>query len=274
VTVRTARGLHTGIRRAARRFGPLVALCAVFLFGPLVVGGDPMMTDTAQVRAAPSWAHPFGTDAFGRDVWVRFWHGGARAVSRTLMTAGCALICGLAWAVVVPVRGPARWLFDRAAAALLAIPGLMLALASAAVLGHAREIAVFAAVAFAQAVWLAAVLAERGRWLEREPFMEAARALGAGETWLMRRYRLPALLDAALTLFPAVLAAVLLQTAALYYLGIGGSPGLPDWGLMLYEGRQVYRDAPWVAAAPGLGIALLVACALRAGDARPSAGTV
>ena len=63
-----------------------------------------------------------------------------------------------------------------------------------------------------------------------------------------------------------IFAYTILNSAALSFLGLGGEPGVPDWGVMLYEGRQAFRNAPWIAAAPGLGITLVVILVNRAAD--------
>src|SRR5262249_19293075 len=98
-------------------------------------------------------------------------------------------------------------------------------------------------------------------------YVEAARGLGASLSRVLLRHVLPNILSTLLAYTAVIFAYAILNSAALSFLGLGGEPGIPDWGVMLYEGRQAFRIAPWIGAAPGLAITLTVILLNRAADA-------
>jgi peptide/nickel transport system permease protein len=103
-------------------------------------------------------------------------------------------------------------------------------------------------------------------------YIEAAKGLGVEQGRIIFRYVLPNVMVTVVAYTGVIFAYALLNSAALSFLGLGGEPGIPDWGVMLAEGRQAFRLAPWVAAAPGAAITLTVLLANRAADAMSKAG--
>ena len=97
-------------------------------------------------------------------------------------------------------------------------------------------------------------------------YMDAARGLGASRFRLIAIHIVPNILTTILAYMGVIFAYAILNSAALSFLGLGGDPGIPDWGTMLYEGRQAFRSAPWIAAAPGLAITLTVIVVNRAAE--------
>lgn len=202
--------------------------------------------------APPSWAHPFGTDWFGRDVLSRVMAGGRAswAVATLALAAGGTLgtLLGL---VAGYFPGPGASLLLRAADALLAFPPVLLALLLAVLLGPgvpgvAVALALFNLPYFAR-------LAHAGTLeLRTREFVLAARSLGAGPGHILLRHALPNLASPLLVQATFSLATSLLAEAALSYLGLGVPPPHPTWGRMLGEAQTHLFRSPWPAVFPGL----------------------
>lgn len=241
---------------------PLIVWLVFVFAAPLVAPVDPMRTDTAHQLQPPTGDHPLGTDLLGRDVLSRALYGG----QHTLLIAALATVIALVPGIAVGLLSLAM---DRAVGvivnALLAFPGLLLALLVMTLLGHgAWPLAL--ATGIMQIAPCARVTRAAALSVRKSGYVEAARSLGASRWRLTRAHILPNIAATVLAYAAVIFAYAILNSAALNFLGLGGEPGLPDWGVMLYEGRQAFRGAPWIAATPGLAITLTVILANRAAD--------
>lgn len=219
---------------------------------------DPLAVEPANQLASPSWAHPFGTDLLGRDVVSRFLQGGLR----TLLVAGSATLIAIASAVALRLACLSIGKFGMALIkmldqALLAIPGLAVALTVTTLAGNG-ETGVIAATSISQIAPFLRVLLVAESQARLTGYVEASQAIGGTGAHIWRSHLAPTMLPVLLAYAGVVFAQAVLMSAALNFLGFGGEISAPEWGRMLYEGRQVMRVAPWVAIAPGLGITLLV----------------
>jgi peptide/nickel transport system permease protein len=149
--------------------------------------------------------------------------------------------------------------------ALLAFPGLLLAMAVVAVLGPGMS-SVAIAVGLAAAPAYARVARSAALEVRTQPYVQAARALGGSEWHILVRHVLPNAAAPLVAVAATQLGWILLNGAALTFLGLGAPPGTPDWGAMLNEGRWYLRDAPWVSGFPGLALTLTVLAANLLGD--------
>ena len=236
----------------------LIALIVLLaIAAPWLARADPRAA-VAEPLQEPSGVHWFGTDLLGRDVFSRTLYGGRRM----LIVAALALLVTVPPGVLIGVLAgyAGRW-GDAALMALvdamLAFPSLLLALALVALVGRGTvQIAVAVGVAgvptYAR-MTRAAVLEARSR-----PFVEAARALGASPVGIMVRHIVPTVAPTLAAFAGVSLSWALLNSAALTFLGYSGDISAPDWGVMLAEGRAVFRTAPWVALAPGVALSALV----------------
>ena len=241
-----------------RRWHVTILIFAVLFLLPAIAPSDPMRTDATAVLQPPSSAHFWGTDYLGRDVFSRTLHGGSRTAGIAVMAFLLAVIPGLALGVL------AGWSSSTAEALILAIlngllglPSLLMALVLLTVFGQgslqiamATGIAQIAAYALFTRVLVKNVL--------QTPSVEASRSMGATWSHLLRYHVLPGIFNPAMSYSSAVFAYVLLNSAALNFLGLGGEPGVADWGVMLADGRQSFRQAPWVALPPGIAISALI----------------
>jgi ABC-type dipeptide/oligopeptide/nickel transport system permease subunit len=228
---------------------------AFIAVGPVLTTVDPMRTDTAAVFRAPDWNHPLGTDGLGRDVLSRMLHGGQRSLLVALIATGVAWVPGLIGGILATthLERPILVLTD----ALLAFPSLLLALVVMTLLGRGST-AVAAAVGLAQVAICVRIVRAAIIAVQSAGYIESALAAGASRYWLLRHHLLPGIQPMLAAHLGVLFSYCLLNSAALSFLGLSGEVGMPDWGVMLAEGRAALRAAPWVALAPGIGITITV----------------
>jgi peptide/nickel transport system permease protein len=262
------RAWRVGRRRPAALAGAaVVALFILIAVGaPWVATTDPVRTDWSQIRKAPSWAHPFGTDDLGRDGFSRVVWG-----ARISMQAGVFSIL-LAMALGVPVglvagyyRGALDQLIMRLTDAWLAFPFLILAIGLVTILGPSLTNATLAIGLGATPTYIRLT---RGLVLstKEEDYVQGARALGAGDLRLMARHILPNVASAILVQATVAIPTAIIAEAVLSFLGLGVQPPAPSWGTMLNAAQQFLEQAPWMAYWPGLAIFTLALSFNLAGD--------
>jgi peptide/nickel transport system permease protein len=263
---------HRAWRVARRRPAALVGAAVVALFivmalgAPWIVTADPLRTDWSQIRKAPSWAHPFGTDDLGRDGFSRLVWG-----ARISMQAGVFSIL-LAMAIGVPVglmagyyRGALDQIIMRLTDAWLAFPFLILAIGLVTILGPSLTNATLAIGLGATPTYIRLT---RGLVLstKEEDYVHGARALGAGDVRVMGRHILPNIVSAILVQATVAIPTAIIAEAVLSFLGLGVQPPAPSWGTMLNAAQQFLEQAPWMAYWPGLAIFTLALSFNLAGD--------
>ncbi|GAB4574051.1 MAG: ABC transporter permease subunit [Anaerolineae bacterium] len=244
----------------------LAIVAATSLLAPLLAPHDPYSTFEGQAIMPPSRQHLLGTDSLGRDVLSRTLWGGRQTLLTALMATAIAVIPGLCMGIVAGFAG--GWV-DRLILALLdvllAFPGLLLAMAIIAATGTG-QLQIAAAVGITGLPAYARMIRAAVREIRNAPFVEAARAVGASHLRILVYHLLPNIRPIALSFAGVSLSWAVLNGAALAFLGLGGDPATPDWGIMLNEGRAVFRIAPWVALPPGLAITVTIFAVNRLAD--------
>ncbi|MCC6613490.1 MAG: ABC transporter permease [Anaerolineae bacterium] len=260
-------------RRMPWRALTILALIVLFVIAPAFAPYDPMATAPTDQFLPPSAAHWLGTDQFGRDVLSRLLHGGQRTLAIALIAALLALSVGIplgllaAWQPASGRGAALSWLpslLNSLIEALFAIPGLLLGLVTITLIGSG-PLPVAIAAGISQIAPVARLIQVAGRGALISPYVEAARAIGADEARVLFRHALPNIAGQIAAASVLAFSYSLLNSAALSFLGLGGALGDPDWGAMLYDGRQAFRIAPWVGIAPGIAITLMVWVADRLG---------
>jgi len=262
------RAWRVGRRRPAAVVGALIVLLFVVtaIGAPWIATADPLRTDWSQIRKAPSWTHPFGTDDLGRDGFARVVWG-----TRISMQAGVFSIL-LAMSIGVPIgllagyyRGALDQLIMRLTDAWLAFPFLILAIGLVTILGPSLMNATLAIGLGATPTYIrltrALVLSTK-----EEEYVHGARALGAGDVRVMVRHLLPNIASAILVQATVAIPTAVIAEAVLSFLGLGVQPPAPSWGTMLNAAQQFLEQAPWMAYWPGLAIFLLALSFNLAGD--------
>ncbi|MEE9615799.1 MAG: ABC transporter permease [Anaerolineae bacterium] len=259
-------------RPLLRQPATLAALAWLTLAGlgaglaPFLAPAGPLAADTTRGLLPPGPGGPLGTDLLGREVLARLLWGGRWTLGMGLLALAVAVGLGLPTGMVAGTfGGRTEAVLMRLVDALLAFPSLLLAMAVVALLGPGVG-SVAVAVGLAAAPAYARVARSAALEVRAQPYVDAARALGGSEWRVLVRHVLPNAAPALVAFAATQLGWVLLNGAALNFLGLGTPPGTPEWGAMLVEGRGYLRDAPWVSAFPGLALTLTVLAANLVGD--------
>ncbi|MEU9332574.1 ABC transporter permease subunit [Streptomyces sp. NPDC048290] len=217
---------------------------------------DPLALDTARRLEPPSWSHPFGTDALGRDLLARVGHGALDTLTLALALTAFSLLTGVALGLLPRLSGPI-------ADTVNAVPPVLGALLVTALAGRGPGTPALAVAAVAWAPLAAhtsALLAQERASLH----ITATRALGASPWYLLRHELLPAILPPVTRHALLRLPGIALTLASLAFLGLGAQPPDPEWGLLLAENQPYAERAPWAVLAPAAVLALLGALAVSA----------
>ncbi|MEU6563010.1 ABC transporter permease [Nocardia nova] len=250
--------------RLARRPGFVAALVIVgwviaSAFLPsLFTSRDPYATAPAERLLPPGATHLFGTDDVGRDLWTRTLYGSALTVQAALIAVGIALVAGLALGLVSGFfGGAADSVIMRGVDVLLAIPGLLSALAIVTALGFGT-IPVAIAVGVGILPGFARTTRSEVLRVKTLPYVEAARAGGASWLRILLRHVLPNSWGPVLALSVLDFGTAIIAVAALSFLGFGAAPPRAEWGSLVAGGRNFLVTAPWVSLLPGAVVVLTV----------------
>jgi peptide/nickel transport system permease protein len=229
----------------------------IAVLGPYVWRVDPDAQDSERLLP-PSWDSPMGTDELGRDQLARIIHGAQVSLQVGAIAVGIALVAGTLMGLIAGYyRGIVDGILMRVVDLMFALPGIVLAIVIAGLLGPSRRNAMIAigvviTPAFARVV--------RGAVLEVMgfPYIESARALGSSGRRVMTRHLLPNILAPLMVLVTVYLGTAILAEAALSFLGLGTQPPEASWGGMLNTARLYLDIAPWLSIFPGLAIMFVV----------------
>ncbi len=250
----------------------VAAFVAVAVLAPLLAPHSPSRGDLTDIRPGfvpgPSADHPLGLDLQGRDELSRLVYGARSSLVIGVLSVTLGGLVGIAVGAVAGAFG--GWvdtLIMRLMDVMLAIPGLLLAVAVAALLGPSLA-SMMIAIGVAGIPIVARLL--RGTMLsERErDYVLAARAIGVKRRAIVLRHVIPNSVSPVLVTATLALGGAILDAAALAFLGLGpGDPATPEWGAMLAEGQSALQTSPQLVILPGVAIALAVLGFNLLGDA-------
>lgn len=236
------------------------------LFAPLLAPYDPFDQQLKAGLAPPSAEHPLGQDKLGRDLLSRILYGARISLWVGVATVTISLTIGcLVGAMAGFFGGWIDELFMRLVDVFLAFPGILLAIALAAVLGPSLRNVI---IALSVMGWVGYARLVRGQILVvRElDYVAAARALGAGPLRIMTRHLFPNIAAPIIVEATFGIAGAIVTEASLSFLGLGVTPPTPSWGAMLSDGRSFLLLAPHLTAVPGLAIMSVVMALNLLGD--------
>ena len=243
----------------------LIILAAVF--APIVSGGvDPLKGSLADAMLPPCKEHIFGTDKMGRDIYARVIYGARASLTSTFGVVALIFLVGSTLGIVAGYFG--GWIdavIMRIADMMLAFPGLVLALAVAGIMGASIKNAIIAIVLVS---WTKYARLARSLVLKirNRDYVSAAIVTGSKTPYMLVRYMLPNALPTLVITAATDIGAMMLELAALSFLGFGAKPPTPEWGYMLNEGRACMETAPWLMIFPGLAIFVVVVVFNMLGD--------
>ena len=239
--------------------GLIASIVFTAIFADVLAPYDPLAAQPEIRLAAPSWAHPFGTDDIGRDVLSRIIYGSRISLWVGLLAVGIGTFVGMIIGLITGYwEGRIDLVLQRVMDAIQAIPGLILALAIVSVLTPSTTNAMLAIAVVIipgnSRIVRGAVLSSK-----QNRYVEAAQALGCRHLHIIAVHSLPNVTAPILIIASIWLGNAILIEASLSFLGLGTQPPTPSWGLMLSStGRAFMEQAPWLAVFPGLAISLAV----------------
>jgi peptide/nickel transport system permease protein len=247
----------------------LVLLAAASALGPVLSPHGVREQDLGSRNEGPSWEHPFGTAGLGEDVLTQVLQAGRVSLLIGLATALAATAIGGALGLLAGWRG--GWvdsLLARLADLFLIVPAFVLLIVLSLTfdrVGIAEVVLSLALLSWMPLFRLARASALRTREL---PFVDAARAMGAGPARILGRHLLPAAAAEVAAFAALAVGFAILAESALSFLSLGLDPeGDPSWGTLLIGAQDTIEDRPWLTVFPGLFILLTVLAVSLVGDA-------
>ena len=244
-----------------------ILIVLVAIFAPLLSGGrSPTAGSLKDAIQAPCAEHPFGTDKMGRDIFARVLYGARASLSSTFALVLTIFVIGTFLGVISGYFG--GWVdtvIMRFADMMIAFPGLVLAIAVAGMLGASTKNAVIAiaVVSWPKYARLARSLVMKIRHTD---FVAAAIVTGSKTPYMLWKYMFPNTVTTLVITAATDIGSMMMELAALSFLGFGAKPPTPEWGQMLNEGRSFIQTAPWMMLYPGLAIFITVVVFNMLGD--------
>jgi peptide/nickel transport system permease protein len=244
--------------------GILLAVVLMAVLAPLISPHDPLAQVLTDRLKPPAWLvggspnYLLGTDADGRDLLSRIIWGSRTSLEIGILSVALGAAIGVSTGLLAGFRG--GWvdvIIGRLADIQQAIPFLVLALAVIAVVGSSILTLV---LVLGAGSWLYYHRVVRGEVLaiRERPYIEAARAVGVGDWRILSRHILPNIAGSIVVIITLQIPQVILFTAGLTFLGLGVPPPTPEWGRLIFEGRDYLQSAWWLTLAPAAFLVLFV----------------
>ncbi len=254
-------------RRATIAAGVLALLALAAVLGPILYGADPNTLDLGRAAVPPGPGHPLGTDESGRDVLGRLLAGGRVSLAVGFAAVSCSALLGLSLGSLAGLGGRrVDAAVMRLTDAMMAIPALFLIITTLALFGTSVTSLVLA-IGGTSWMGLARLVRAELMSIREQPYVEAARALGARPTRLLLRHAMPHLLPTLLVNVTFGVGTAILMESALSFIGLGIQPPAASWGNMLTNAQAYLYASPWLAVYPGLLILVTVVAVNMLGDA-------
>ncbi|QKC85458.1 ABC transporter permease [Mesorhizobium sp. NZP2077] len=245
----------------------LGASLAMAFFPGLFAPYDPTAFDYNAIMHGPSWAHPFGTDNFGRDMLSRVIHAYRIDMQIAVFaTTGPFIFGTVVGALVGYVGGWVEAVFGRVVDAVITFPFLVLVIAIVSVLGPGLG-NMYIAVGVVGWVFYARLVAAEIKIQRRLDYADAARGMGYGHMRIIFRHLLPNAITPAVVYWMTDMALAILLGSSLGYLGLGAQPPAAEWGVLIADGKNFMTTAWWVSVFPGIAIVITGLGFSLAGDA-------
>lgn len=267
VTVRIQKVKKNRIRMKLIVFAGLAAaLLLITIFAKYICPYDPYAQDLTQAMQPPSKAHLMGTDTYGRDMLSRVLVGAQTSISSTFALVAIITVFGTVVGIFCGYYGGiVDSVMMRISDVCLAFPGLVFAMAVAAILdGGVRN----AVIALALISWPKYSRIARGQTLSIKnlPYMQASQLAGDSVLQMIFRHVLPNIAGPILVTSMLDIGTMMMEIAGLSFLGLGAQPPVAEWGSMMSSGRSMLQTYPWIVLSPGLAIFVSVVIFNLLGD--------
>ena len=234
----------------------LLIVCS--FFSEYLTPYDPYLQNLDIAKQPPSKAHPLGTDRYGRDMLSRVIAGSRASIFSTLLLVAVVTVLGTAVGVTCGwAGGLTDTVLMRISDVFLAFPGLVFALAVAGSLGGGLQNAIIALAAIS---WPKYARIARSQTLSQKEsqWMKAVRLSGSSTGKIVFKHILPNILGPILVTAVLDIGTMMMELAALSFLGLGAKPPIPEWGSMMSDTRSLMTTSPWIPFSPGIAIFLSV----------------
>jgi oligopeptide transport system permease protein len=227
---------------------------------------DPTLQDLKLSATPPSLHHLFGTDELGRDTFARVIYGGRISLLVGLVGTLVSLLIGVSYGAIAGYRGGRTdEVMMRAVDVLYSLPYIFLVILL--LVFFSRSILMlFVALGLVQWLTMARIVRGQVLSLKQQNFVEAARALGAGDSAIIFRHIVPNTLGPVIVYTTLTVPAVILQEAFPSFLGLGVQPPAASWGTLVSDGARLLALFPWLVIFPGLALSLTLFCFNFLGD--------
>ncbi len=235
-----------------------VLLIVCSLFSEYLTPYDPYLQDLNIAKAAPSAEHLLGTDRYGRDMLSRVIVGSRTSIYSTLLLVAIITIIGTAVGIFCGWNGGAiDTVLMRISDMFLAFPGLVFAMAVAGVLGGGLQNAIIALAAIS---WPKYARIARSQTLSQKEttWMKAAKLSGSSTGKMVFKHILPNIMGPILVTSMLDIGTMMMELAALSFLGLGAKPPIAEWGSMMSDTRSLMTTSPWITFSPGIAIFISV----------------
>lgn len=267
VTVRVQKVKRNRIRMKLFLFAALAAtLLLITIFAKYICPYDPYAQDLSQAMQPPGAAHLMGTDTYGRDMLSRVLIGAQTSISSTFALVAIITVFGTIVGIFCGYYGGVvDSVMMRISDICLAFPGLVFAMAVAAILNGGVQNAV---IALALISWPKYSRIARSQTLSMKslPYMQAAQLAGDSALQMILRHVLPNIVGPILVTSMLDIGTMMMEIAGLSFLGLGAQPPVAEWGSMMSSGRSMLQTYPWIVLSPGLAIFVSVVIFNLLGD--------
>ena len=246
----------------------LVVMVALAVCADWIADYDTNVTgmNMAERLQTPSAKHWFGTDSYGRDVFARIIHGSRLSLSLSIFAMLAAVTIGsIIGAIAGYYGGRVDDVLMRLMDILLAIPPMLMSISIVAALGHSM-VNLMIALSLAYIPVFARVIRSSILTVKGQEFIEAAKACGTSNARIILRHIIPNAIGPIIVQATLAMGSTILIISSLSFMGMGIQPPQPEWGTMLYEGRDLIRTSPYLVIFPGIAIALAVLSLNLLGD--------
>lgn len=246
----------------------LVVMVVMAIFARQIEPYNPVATNQREALQSPGGAHILGTDQYGRDILSRVIRGARISLYVGLGATTAAIVLATIIGVVSAYFGGVTdYLVQRLVDAVQAIPGLILLISVLVILGPSITNVVLA-LAFRSSITTSRVVRGATLGVLANPFVEAAKVIGAADVRVMLRHVVPNIIPPVIIVATVQFGGAILAEAALSFLGYGVPPPTPTWGgMMSAEGRVYMIAAPWILLGPAIPLSLVVFSVNMLGDA-------
>lgn len=242
-----------------------IVVILIAIFAPIIVPKDPFKSMGLSFQA-PSKEYIFGTDQMGRDLFSRVIYGSRYSIFMTLTLMGIIFIVGtIAGVIAGYFGGIVDNIIMRLGDMMISFPGLILAIAIAGLLNPSIKNSI---IAISAVTWTKYARLSRSMVIKikQELYIKAAKITGSKDFSIILKYVIPNMITTMIVTIVSDMGTLMLEVAALSFLGFGAQPPIPEWGAMLNEGRTALSRAPWVMLYPGLAIVITVVIFNMLGD--------